>query len=377
MRHILIPPASRPTILFDKSFLETLKDDESAWFHSLFRPNVCPVFYVETLMDLSKRFKDGRKPTRAVQIIARKCLESAGFNIHHEILVVSELMGHDVVPMDGQIPIPYIRKSETGVPILEVQPERQAFQRWQEGDFSELEQEYARVWRSDLENFNLRDVAEEPRKTGMHGKTFEHMKEAKTASTQFLAVCHPCDALRMAMKLAYVPISYHDEIFARWEKFGSQPLPQFAPYTGYFLEVNMFFVTSLADHFISAERNAHYMDMQYLYYLPFCNIFVSDDKEQTKWAKLFLRDDQLFIRGKKLKEDLSKLNILYRGQERDKIRNEKVISFVEGPPKDNSFLVTRLWDRYSPGWREALPSELREDIESGLLKSLPNAKTPV
>jgi hypothetical protein len=43
-----------PIALFDKSFLQSLALDESTWFDNFFYPTICPLFYVETLADLSK-----------------------------------------------------------------------------------------------------------------------------------------------------------------------------------------------------------------------------------------------------------------------------------------------------------------------------------
>jgi hypothetical protein len=43
-----------PTILFDKSFIQSLSVDESVWFDYFFKTNLCPIFYDETLRDLEK-----------------------------------------------------------------------------------------------------------------------------------------------------------------------------------------------------------------------------------------------------------------------------------------------------------------------------------
>lgn len=43
-----------PIALFDKSFLQSLSLDESVWFDRYFYPVICPLFYVETLADLTK-----------------------------------------------------------------------------------------------------------------------------------------------------------------------------------------------------------------------------------------------------------------------------------------------------------------------------------
>lgn len=43
-----------PIALFDKSFLQSLSVDKSVWFDHFFLPVVCPLFFVETLADLTK-----------------------------------------------------------------------------------------------------------------------------------------------------------------------------------------------------------------------------------------------------------------------------------------------------------------------------------
>jgi hypothetical protein len=58
--------------LFDKSFLQSLSVDESVWFDHFFIPNICPLFYVETLADLEKSVREGRTPEREVGRIAEK-----------------------------------------------------------------------------------------------------------------------------------------------------------------------------------------------------------------------------------------------------------------------------------------------------------------
>jgi hypothetical protein len=47
-----------------KSFLQSLSVDESVWFDHFFIPNICPLFYVETLADLEKSVREGRTPER-------------------------------------------------------------------------------------------------------------------------------------------------------------------------------------------------------------------------------------------------------------------------------------------------------------------------
>ncbi len=51
-----------PTVLFDKSFLQSLTVDESVIFDHFFIAVICPLFYVETLADFEKAVRQGRTP---------------------------------------------------------------------------------------------------------------------------------------------------------------------------------------------------------------------------------------------------------------------------------------------------------------------------
>lgn len=74
-----------PIALFDKSFLQSLSLDESVWFDHFFYPTICPLFYVETLADLTKSVgPSGRTAEDVVRIIADKTpVLSGGPCMHH------------------------------------------------------------------------------------------------------------------------------------------------------------------------------------------------------------------------------------------------------------------------------------------------------
>jgi hypothetical protein len=86
--------------LFDKSFIQSLSVDESVWFDRFFMPVVCPVFYVETLADLSKKPKNDRSSESEVRIIASKFPEMSGSPCaDHYNLSVLDILGVFNVPM--------------------------------------------------------------------------------------------------------------------------------------------------------------------------------------------------------------------------------------------------------------------------------------
>jgi len=61
--------------------------------------------------------------------------------------------------------------------------------------------------------------------------------------------------------------------------------------------------------------------------------------------------EQTFVNGIELKEDLAKLMSHYESLPDDVLKTG-LIHFAAHPPEDTSFLVTHLWDKYLPRWRE-------------------------
>jgi hypothetical protein len=80
-------------------------------------------------------------------------------------------------------------------------------------------------------------------------------------------------------------------------------------------------------------------------------VFTSKDKLHEKTVPLFVRPNQTFIRADDLKADLAKLDAYY-SELPDEIKRGGLHRFANHPPADTSFLVTRLWDTYTPTWRE-------------------------
>jgi hypothetical protein len=93
------------------------------------------------------------------------------------------------------------------------------------------------------------------------------------------------------------------------------------------------------------------VDIAYLYYLPFCHVFVSGDNLHKRVVPLFLRPEQSFVDAAELKADLQKLDAYYWAMP-EEVKNTGFYKFAKHPPLDDSFLVTRLWDKLGIEWRE-------------------------
>ena len=364
-----------PITLFDKSFLQSLSVDESVWFDRFFYSVICPIFYVETLADLKKPDLR-RSPEQEVGIIADKFPEMhCAPTQHHQGLAVGDLLGNQV-PLTGQIPrvISQQVKSENlkGV-VYDPLPEEEAFLRWQSRQFNDLEREFASTWRENFESLDLKRIPDELRNLGISGRNCKSLQEAKSIAD---ALVNGTDKTLEALRFLFFVLDILQEgrnlIMKRWVASKFPPLSGFAPYAAHFLTVEIFFQISLEASQISSERPSNRLDIAYLYYLPFCQVFVSPDKLHRRCAPLFLRENQTFIWGSELKSTLSVLDRHYSALPESE-KEKGVMHFAPYPPTEIESIVSQVWDKYLHGWRECAKQPL---IESGsnpeIVKELTN-----
>lgn len=366
-----------PIALFDKSFLQSLSLDESTWFDHFFYPTICPLFYVETLADLSKSSNSsGRSGEDEVRIIADKTpMLSGGPCVHHRELCLANLMGQRI-PMNGQIPVAGGRRVKAadgrrGV-VYDASPEVQAFSRWQKYEFRDVERRFAAGWRHMLTTLDLPAVAECMRKLGINPRECTSVEMAHAIAS---ALVHksdsPFDQMALLFSFMKIPPEYQHPILERWAIDQYRPLAEYAPYASHVLVVELFFQIALGANLISADRPSNRIDIAYLCYLPFSMIFVSSDKLHRRCAPVFLRKDQEFVWGPDLKSELGRVNRDFSTLPTE-VLEQGLMKFAKAPTGDHGNLLIALWDKYTPGWRkrEELPTPMPEDKQKKLVKHL-------
>jgi hypothetical protein len=158
------------------------------------------------------------------------------------------------------------------------------------------------------------------------------------------------NAFRFGLDLLGVHPEAQVSVLSRWQALDYPPLRLFAPYCRHVAEVDLFFSLAIAAGLIGRDRPSHKVDLAYLYYLPFCKVFTSKDNLHRKIAPLFLRPDQDFVWAEELKTDLHCLDEHYSALP-EEIKAKGLFAFASYPPLDASYLVSRLWDKHLPGWR--------------------------
>jgi hypothetical protein len=344
-----------PITVFDKSFLQSLSVDESVFFDHFFNPVITPLFFVETLADLEKAVRQGRTPEQEVGMIALKAPEASSYPIiHHTRLALANLMGVDIT-MDGR---PLV---DAGVPVKvdgkkgvrhDVAPETVAFNRWQAGEFIEVEREFAKTWRQDLANIDLTAVAAAMKAMGIDGSVCKTLADAKRIATQFV---ERTDIVPNQIKLAFIilglPPHLETQAGGNWVLRGMKPLAEYAPYAAHVMIVELFFQIALGAGLIGTLASNR-ADIAYLYYTPFCMVFVSSDKLHRRTVPEFLRSNQSCVWGQDLKADLHRVMEHY-SKLPDEVRELGLMRIAPVPPVELAdSLVVQLWDRHMAShWR--------------------------
>lgn len=348
-----------PIALFDKSFLQSLSVDESVFFDHFFLPVVCPIFYIETLADLEKQVRKGRTPEQEVGIIADKVPEMSGWPCaYHLDLATQVLFGADV-PLDGRIPTSGGQAVKVDGKVgfrHEEPPEAEAFNRWQNREFLELEHEFARDWRAALNNVDLITVAEGMRAMGVNAQACKSFEDARAMVDGFLARAGEsvADQIKLAMVAFGVPLKLEPVLLERWRTQGYPKLAQFAPYAAHVLSVELFFQIALGADLIGPGRASNRTDIGYLFYAPFCHVFVSSDNLHKRCVPHFLRPDQSFVWGPDLKADLNRL-MNYFGSRPEEEKEQGLSRLAPTPPPADEGLTVQLWDRHLiRDWRTKL-----------------------
>jgi hypothetical protein len=361
-----------PITIFDKSALQALSLDEAVWFDNFYLANITPLFFVETLADLEKIDVKRRTPERVVGGLAAKTPLGGRPNVHHAALCEGELLGYPVDMRLGRPVIaggrPVATSGQTGI-TFERAAEAEALERWQRGEFLETERLFARKWRRALSGIDLQAIYERYRPAP--GARLRDLPAAKQAADRIVSQDgHRFATLKVAMDSIAAPPALRRAIITRWKSMGGPALPAFAPYTAHVMAVDLFFNLAVGSDLIGRERPSNKVDLAYLYYLPFCMLFVSNDRLHERCVPCFLTKRQTFVSGRELKADLAKLDAHYSALA-EEVRERGVMVFAQRPPTDGDFLTARLWDRFLPKWRDNLwRKPLSPEAEAKLLEHI-------
>jgi hypothetical protein len=365
-----------PSLLFDKSTLESLSLNEAALLDNFYRSTITPLFFVECLADLEREMRRMKgSPEQLVGSLAERtpdCQSAANF--HHMAILKAELSGQ--FNLDTVLLRPFVAAGKVvalgdskGM-FLQASDEEEAVQRWARSDFLGLERQIARRWRQMIEEIDLAAMSTTVCRAIGRWRKPTSLSDARTMTDTIIDNMDQEWLLRFGLDLLGVPEAT-DYVVNNWKSNRRKPLRSHRPYFIHMLSINIFFALVLQTQLLSKVKASHQIDLAYLYYLPFCAVFSSRDNFHVQVAPLFMHPAQQFVHGDDLKADLKRLHERYSELPLE-TREKGLYTFAQFPPDDSSFLTTRLWDAYLPDWRKDSKKvmDVPEDIKEALAELL-------
>jgi hypothetical protein len=258
--------------------------------------------------------------------------------------------------------------------VFDGSPEMLARDRWRSGKFESTEYAAARAWREMLAR------APESMENFLEGRSGRYSFSDLAAVKRFVDRVIDRDGaryrtLKTGLEVLGIEPALQPRIISRWKEAGGPPFKDFSPYARHVLGVDLFRVMAMASGHIAPDKTSNYVDVAYLYYLPFCEVFVSGDKLHRRCAPLFMGDGQEFVWGHELRPALASLVEEYLAHPDISERGLIGVAGDHLLPKDS--FIGALYDRLHPGRREfmARPQpKLSPEQEKALVDRL-NAMT--
>jgi hypothetical protein len=367
--------AQGPHLIFDKSSLQILTDDQAAMLDNFYTSNIVPVFFVECLADLEKTMVRMKStPEQLVGALAVKTPDmQPSSNVFHLELIQGEILGEfDLRTIFHRPCIRGGEKVELGESkgiVFRRTEEEEALRRWKKKEFLGVEREIAKVWRQSISQIDFDDMVRIVRDRIGPWRKPASLEDARSLTDTIIDNLDQVWLLRLGLEFLRLPIDAVEPAVQGWIMTRRLRLRQHLPYFTFVLSINIFFCLVLPTQLLSGVKQSHQIDLAYLCYLPFCSVFTSRDKFHVQVAKLFLAPSQTFVHGDELQNDLQKLVERYAKLPQE-VLDGGIFSFAGHPPDDEAFLTTRLWNQYCPFWKSGEAGIPASQLDPELRKML-------
>lgn len=333
-----------PLLIFDKSFLQMLNPEEVFELRLHFKFVGTPLLIREIIADLKRELSPDRIPREVVKTLALKMETAHGVQpANFRKVALANLCAHEV-SMIGQVPVdtsqPNVHVTDDGRgTIYDSVPEQGMWRRWAAEDFSTDDEATASAWRAGIEKVDLRAV-------GDKWKEFAtaHFGSAKNQSQLLDAVdgmlndstrATQREVIELTLAFLRAPAAVGRFVLGLHWIGELSTLKEFAPFAASVTKLYLVFIGGLARGFIG-PRPSHFIDLPYLFYAPFCMVFVSADKfHRTMWTAA--SGTNSFVWGPDLKAELATRVALRKAKkpEEDKMppkeisASERAVSIID------------------------------------------------
>jgi hypothetical protein len=347
-------------IILDKSVVFRLNNFEVDALDRYFFQIVPPILTDEILADLTK---EPISPKAIPHIVANSYRISGnrGLARNYREILEHSLLGEEV-PMEGKY-FPArerIQRSESGslTTIVETPAEDELIARWERGEFSEEEREWARTFRARMERpLNPKLYLDNIAKAGLSFSPPQSDQELIAAVHLLLSERTLQPRLFNIVRWQFnIPVDLINKATLRWSKEGRKMFKEFAPYAFFCLRASFLWALGLTNPQLFPPDKNDRKDLEYCYYLPHTQIFASTDEKFARLVPALLESYQSFVDGV-FKQDLDSLSTDWSRLTKD----EQIKTLAErdnAPPENPNSIVYELWQKHSGVINPSLPLEI-------------------
>jgi len=339
-----------PIIILDKSAFQSLSNEELGFLSKHYTVNIPPVLVLDALADLKQNGADRADSQGRVAGLAEKLsLWKSLLNVHYKALCMASLLGHEIamtgmpVILGGRVVQP--NDGNEGM-VFDETSEQEAIRHWREQRFMEAESLLAARWREISRNLAdpswfRKSLATQyiiiPKVTSIRGVS----KSVDSILTN--ANLHT-ELLQWFMTLLALPAAEQDVVTKRWAEGRTPFLRAWAPYAFFCIKVMFTFYTAAA-YKILGSGLTDLIDMEYLFYLPFCMAFCSGSKLHAQITPMLLNPQQDFVTADELKTDLHSLAMEWKSLSKEE-KEDRTRNRGNCPPQNEKSITSRLWQKH-------------------------------
>lgn len=334
-------------MVVDKSLIQALNAEEAKYLNRYYSLVLTPILLRELQSMLAKEPKKNEDFQSKLSILAKRV-----DSIHSYIppnassLAGANLMGQEI-PMTGQVPLGNSKMVRTRAgtygAIFDEPPEQAILRRWKQGYFLENDKTLAKKIRQNDHSVDLLQLQKEINGQLNNFPNFKELSDiVKWLDNNFF------DNVSQELHLRYSAHNLLDpaeteHLVTRWKDAGQPLFSKLCPYAFYIYRCHIIYIVGLGKGLIpSAKSEKTHLDIQYIYYLPFCMTFTSSDGFMLSFARFFARENQSIILGEDLKRDLKQVSQYFfaLSLEQKKTINDE---YGEYPPEKAAPLTAAVW----------------------------------
>ncbi len=333
-----------PAILLDKSALVGLGHGEVRTLRRYFTVIVPPITMIELLSEAGKPRSDAKyRFTDYANKLTMHYIDQED----HCVLMFLNLMGTRV-EMQGRPVKPGGRRvvAEDGSVghFWDVSEVNKKLLRWQNGQLTDSEKDELERWRKIKELPYLHDFKERL-KVNIPDGSIRTPEDAHEAARRVIFRSDPESkhaTVEMVICLFNVNARGRTDAYNCWLERDMPGLLDTAPYAAYsFVVFTTFYVGLMSELIPTSKKSSAYIDLQYLYYLPFCKAFFSSDSFHSKWAPILGETvDCEFVATSQLRVELARISELLEQRHKPNPKTQ-----IDSPPQFEGSILNRIWDR--------------------------------